>query len=88
MTTFFCTFANDACFTNAAGMNVPVRDRIRQVTDEIHGAELKDDHSSGPDRVMQVRCTSDEAALMMKLTFINLPIVFVADRRVITQVAI
>jgi hypothetical protein len=86
MTTFFCTFSNDACFTDAAGVNVPIRDRIRQVTNDVLGAELKDDHASGPDRVMQVRCTSDEAALTMKLTFINLPVVFVADRPVRTQV--
>ena len=85
MTMFFCTFANGACFTDAAGVNLPVRDRIRQVTNDVLGAELKDDHASGPDRVMQVRCISDEAALMMKLTFINLPVVFVADHQVRTQ---
>ena len=66
MKTFVCTFVDGASVENASGENIPIDERIKQVTNEVRDAYLDGDFTIGSDHVMQVRCATDKAALFMK----------------------
>jgi hypothetical protein len=82
MNTFVCTFADDTAVANVIGEKISIKERIRQMASGICGAYVDEDFTSGSDRIMQVRCTSAEAALFMKLAFADFPQVHVAEFRV------
>jgi hypothetical protein len=81
MKTFVCTFVDGTSIKNAAGENIPINERIKQVTNGIRNAYVDGDFTIGPDHVMQVRCATSEATLFMKLTFANLPTIHVSELR-------
>ncbi|HXA46776.1 MAG TPA: hypothetical protein VNW52_04035 [Burkholderiaceae bacterium] len=85
MKTFVCTFPEGASTPNIVGIQMSVKERIRQVVHGVRGAFVDEDFTSGPDHIMQVRCTSTEAALFMKLALANIAIVHVTELRGMIQ---
>jgi len=85
MKTFVCTFPEGASTPNVVGIQMSVKERIRQVVHGIRDAYIDEDFISGPDRIVQVRCTSTEAALFVKLAFANISIVHVTELRAMVQ---
>jgi hypothetical protein len=81
MKTFVCTFPEGSSIPNVVGIHMSLRDRIKHLIQGIHDAYIDEDFTSGPDRIIQVRCTSPEAALFVKLAFANHPVVHVAELR-------
>jgi hypothetical protein len=85
MKIFVCTLPDGAFFTNAAGENVPIKNRIRQITNGIRDTSVEEDFSCGESRIMQVSCKSPEAALLMKLELATIPQVRVAEFQMTPQ---
>ena len=51
----------------------------------IRDAYIDEDFISGADRIIQVRCSTTEAALFVKLAFANHPVVHVTELRPMVQ---
>jgi hypothetical protein len=81
MKTFVCTFPEGASTPNIVGIEMSVKERIRQVVHGIHDAYIDEDFTSGTDRIIQVRCLSTEAALFVKLAFANISAIHVTELR-------